>query len=88
MRKPVLCHMRTTKAQISFIVRCLDSMIKILAKSKISRLYIASRLYGWAGRFESYMVGNPKDSFLVTGLKILQMVSTDNLYMLFIPCHR
>ena len=35
MRKPVLCHVRTTKAQISlhlisvFVVRCLDSIIPI-----------------------------------------------------------
>ena len=43
--KTWLCHMRTTKAQISlrrlicaFVVRCLDSIISILAKSNISRL--------------------------------------------------
>ena len=42
MQKCVLCHMRTTKAQISslistFVVRCLGSMICILAISKVSR---------------------------------------------------
>ena len=46
MQKCVLCHMPTTKVQISlcihglisiFIVRCLDSMICILDLSKISR---------------------------------------------------
>ena len=55
MRKPVLYHMRTTKAQISlricaslyslintFVVRCLDGIIPILAKSKISGLKLAS----------------------------------------------
>ena len=39
--KIYLCHMRVTKTQISlraFVVHCLDSMIHILAKSKISRL--------------------------------------------------
>ena len=40
-----LCHMRKTKAQISLsstiILHCLDS-ISILAKSKISRLYLVS----------------------------------------------
>ena len=45
--KICLCHMLTTKAQISlrfrslisaFVVRCLDSIIHLLAKSKISRL--------------------------------------------------
>ena len=40
MIKPVLCHIRTTKAEISlraFVVRCLDSIIYV-AKSKISKL--------------------------------------------------
>ena len=48
MRKRVLSHMRTTKVRISlrirkrslisiFVVRCLDSMICILAISKVSR---------------------------------------------------
>ena len=54
MRKPAVCHMQTTKAQISlggclrirsliraFVVCCLDSIIPILAKSKISRLLLA-----------------------------------------------
>ena len=42
MRKCVLCHMQTTKAHNSlisaFVVRCLDRIEPILAKSKISRL--------------------------------------------------
>ena len=61
MRKlTCFCHMRTTKAQISlcslisaFVVHCLDSIIPILAKSKISR---------------SYLVPNLEDRFLVTGI--------------------
>ena len=64
MRKPTLCHMRTTKAQISlrfsrslisaFFVRCLA----ILPKSKRSLDSIASLC---AGRFESYcLVVNPR----------------------------
>ena len=37
--KTCFCHMRTTKALIStFVVRCLDSTIPILAIPKISRL--------------------------------------------------
>ena len=40
----------------AFVVRCLDSIIPILAKSTISRLI-------WAGWFESYMVENPEDRF-------------------------
>ena len=42
------------------VVRCLDSIIPILAKSKISRL---ASFCSWAGRFESYLVANPKDRF-------------------------
>ena len=43
MRKCVLCHMRTTKAQISaFVVRCLDCIISLDSISEISRLYLAS----------------------------------------------
>ena len=43
MRKCVLCHMRTTKAQISlciraFVVRCLDSIISLDSIAEISRL--------------------------------------------------
>ena len=37
----------------TFLVRCLNRIISILAKSKISRLY------SWADRFESYLVANP-----------------------------
>ena len=36
--KTCLCHMRTTKAQIS----CLDSIIPLVSKSEISSLYLAS----------------------------------------------
>ena len=57
MRKLSLCYMRTTKLQTilpihapahprrligAFVIRCLDSLIRILAKSKISRLQLAS----------------------------------------------
>ena len=46
LRKCVLCHMRTTKVQISlrfravlsaYVIACLNSMIYILAISKVSR---------------------------------------------------
>ena len=49
MRKRVLCHMRTTKAQISlrslisaFVVRCLDSVMSLVSVTKISNLMLAS----------------------------------------------
>ena len=55
MRKCVLCHMRTTKAQISlrsavhprslisaFVVRCLDSLISLNSIAEISSLWRAS----------------------------------------------
>ena len=41
--KTCLCHMRTTKVQIiTFVVRYLDSIIPLLAKSNISRLWLIS----------------------------------------------
>ena len=40
MRKPVLCHMRTTKAQIS--LRIHDRIMHIVAIFRISRLQLAS----------------------------------------------
>ena len=43
-----------------FDVHCLNNIIAILAKSKISRLACLCNL---AGRFESYLVANPKDGF-------------------------
>ena len=51
MRKCVLCHMRTTKAQISmrirglissFVVRSSDSIISLVSRSEISRFYLVS----------------------------------------------
>ena len=47
MRKHVLCHMRTTKAQISlriraFVVRCLYSVMSVVSVTKISSLILAS----------------------------------------------
>ena len=44
----------------AFAVRCLDSIVTILAKSKISRL---PSLCNWAGWFEYYHVANPEDRF-------------------------
>ena len=44
----------------AFVVRCLDSIISILAESKISRL---ASFWNWAARFESHLVGNPEDRF-------------------------
>ena len=42
MRKCVLCHMRTTKAQISLRVRCLDSIISLDSIAQILLLLLAS----------------------------------------------
>ena len=44
----------------TFVVSCLDSIIPILAKSKISRLDDLCRRAGW---FESYMAENLEDRF-------------------------
>ena len=61
MRKCVLCHMRTTKAQISlisaFVVHCLDSNISRF----YSRTFITVASFcGCAGRFVSGLVGNSR----------------------------
>ena len=68
MRKPVLsiceqqrCRSACASAQSDQHLCCsLLSIIPILAKSNISRL---AGLCSWAGRFESYLVGNPEDRF-------------------------
>ena len=67
MRKLVLCEQHLRSLISTFIVRCWDSLIHIFALSKFSRL-LAS-FCSWAGRFESYLVANPrKICFLVTRL--------------------
>ena len=43
-----------------FAFHYLDSTMPLVSLSKISRL---AGLCSWAGRFESYLVGNPKDRF-------------------------
>ena len=66
MRKPVLaiCEQQRWRHPRSLIstcvVRYLDSIVPILAKSKISGLYLVS-VAEQAGL--SYPVGNPKDRF-------------------------
>ena len=44
----------------AFVVRCLDSIIPLLAIAEIS---ILASLISWAGRFESTLVANPEDRF-------------------------
>ena len=44
-----------------FVVHCLDGLVPIIAKSKISRLWLAS-VVEHAG-LESYLVATPKDRF-------------------------
>ena len=44
----------------AFVVRCLDSIISI---SYIQRYMALASFWSWAGRFESYLVGNHEDRF-------------------------
>ena len=65
MRKPVLdiCEQQRCRSAClisTFVVRNLDCIKPLLAKSKISRL---ASLCSWASQFESYLVGNPEDKF-------------------------
>ena len=66
MRKPVYvtCKLQRRRSPAhlrslisAFVVRCLDSITPLLAIAEISRL---ARLCSWAGRFESFLVGNPQ----------------------------
>ena len=66
MRKPVyaICQQQRSRSDCSsaqsdqhHFVLCLDCIIPILSKIKMSRLLLVS---GWAGRFESYLVANPR----------------------------
>ena len=68
----------------AFVVCCLDSVIPILAKSKISKT-LAS-LCSWAGRFESTLVTDPEDRFSHDGAHIegCRKVRTLNSYIT--PC--
>ena len=56
----------------AFIALCRDCIIPNFSKSKISNL---ASLCSWAGRFESYLVPNPKDRF-----------SLDQAHMVNPPC--
>ena len=47
----------------AFLVRCLDSIMPLLATAEISIKQTKASLYSWAGRFESYMVANLEDRF-------------------------
>ena len=72
--KTCLCHMQTTKAQMSlrirltstFVVRCLDSIISLVSISDISSLYLAS-VAARAGLSFTWSKP-PKTGFLVTRL--------------------
>ena len=45
----------------TFVVRCLDCIIPLVSISERSSL--SASFCEWAGRFESYLVANPKDRF-------------------------
>ena len=49
----------------AFVVRCLDRILSLVSilNFAISWFSLASVLISWAGRFESYLVENPKDRF-------------------------
>ena len=72
----------------TFVVRYLDSIIPILAKSKISRL---ASLCSWAGQFESHLVTNPKETgFLVTrliSLLLSLLYRASWLWLVIVPLH-
>ena len=68
--KTCLCHMRTTKAQISlisaFVVHCLGNIIPLVSIGKISSLYLVS-MSAQAGLSLAWLQ-TPKIGFFVTRL--------------------
>ena len=47
----------------AFVVRCLGSIIPILAIAAIAKILRLASLFSLAGQFESYLGANPKDRF-------------------------
>ena len=74
--KTCLCHMRTTKAQISlisaFIVRCLYSIIHLISISEISSLCLASATAQAGLSLPWSQI--PKTGFLVTRLILFSQI--------------
>ena len=56
----------STQSVSTLVVHCIDSVISLVSISEISRL---ASFCGCAGRFESYLVKNPKTGFLMMRLK-------------------
>ena len=55
----------------AFVVRCICSIISILAKSR--RFKTLANFCGCAGRFESYLVKNPEDKFSRDKTRLVQV---------------
>ena len=73
--KTCFCHMRTTKAQISLRIHPVWSAPLLFAAQIVWYVYLLiqsfktlASLCPSAGWFESYLVANPEDSFVVTRL--------------------
>ena len=65
----------------AFVVRYLDSIIPILAKSKLSRTQAS--LCSWPGRIESYLIGNPEDRFSRVVAHLKQFIKNGRLCFQF-----
>ena len=82
MRNRVLCHMRTTKTQISlrisaFVVRYLDSVMSLVSVTKISRLMLVS--VAEQASLSLTWSETPEDTFSHDEAQI-------NLYSLYMTC--
>ena len=68
-----------------FVVRCLDSIIPILAIAKTSIL--KASLCSWAGHLESYLVANPKDRISRDKAHIIRYwKSPSSILVIFTSC--
>ena len=85
--KMCLSHMRTIKAQISLRIRAVWSAPFCCSLPRLYNIYSfyirnlkpLGSLYSWAGRFESYLVENPEDTFSHDEVQIQATISRNGL---------
>ena len=93
-KKTCLCHMRTTKVQISLRLHAVWSASLLFAawvSDNISSFFVQNfkplaSLCSWAGWFESYLVENPEDRFSRVMAHISLCISAD--WPVFSVCMR
>ena len=86
MRKRVLCHMQiTTSAQSDQHLCCSLPRQYDMYTNYIQSCKILACFCSWAGWFEPYLVGNPKDTFSHDVAHIMWQWSRKSVDFLFFP---